>query len=75
MISSELKAGVKETLDIMTKVNFDSLSHDKSILWNLALSRTCLRFSQEMTLLKRELSEVRRSNQEDTQFRDKAEFS
>jgi hypothetical protein len=75
MISSELKAGVKETLDIMTKVNFDSLSHNKSIEWNLALSRSCLRFSQEMTLLKRELSEVRHSKQEDTQFRDRAEFS
>ena len=39
MISSELKASVKETLEIMTKVNFGSLSHDKIIEWNLALSK------------------------------------
>ena len=75
MISSELKASVKETLEIMTKVNFGSLSHDKSIEWNLALSKTCLRFSQEMSLLKRELSEVRRSNHEDAEFRDRSEFA
>jgi hypothetical protein len=40
----------------MAKLDFCSLTHDKNIEWNVALSQTCLRFSEEMTQLQNQLS-------------------
>ena len=36
-ISEELKAAISETLTVMTKIDFHSLSPDKNIEWNVAL--------------------------------------
>ena len=75
MVSTELKAGVRETLEIMSKVNFAKLSHDKSIEWNVSLSRTCLRLSQEISVLQKDVNDLCHLNQEDAEFHARAEFA
>jgi hypothetical protein len=46
----------QSTLDIMSKTNFPTLSKDKSIEWNVALSKSCCRLSKEYSLLKKHFS-------------------
>jgi hypothetical protein len=49
IVSSELQVSFREMLDVMAKLDFSSLTHEKSIEWNIALSKTCLCFSKEMS--------------------------
>ena len=75
IIPAELQASVNETLAVMSKVNFSSLDHKKSIEWNFALSKTCLRFSQEMSLLKQHQAALRRTAEIDAESQNRAAFA
>ena len=46
----------------MAKLDFSSLSPDKSIQWNITLSKTCLRFSKEMAQLQHQLFSLQDTN-------------
>lgn len=74
-ISSDLQASFKATLDVMAKLNFRSLSHVKSIEWNLSLSETCLRLSQEMTHVQRQISALHGTNQQDAESCNRDSFA
>ena len=45
----------------MSETNFSTLSKDKSIEWNVALSESCRRLSEEYSLLKKHLSSFKSS--------------
>jgi hypothetical protein len=51
-----IKDSFQATLDIMSKINFFTLSKDKSIEWNVALSQSCCHLSEEYSLLKKRFS-------------------
>jgi Na+-transporting methylmalonyl-CoA/oxaloacetate decarboxylase gamma subunit len=50
-IPIDVKHSFQSTLNIMSKINFSSLSKDKSIEWNVALSQSCHHLSEEYSLL------------------------
>jgi hypothetical protein len=52
-IPIDVKHLFQPTLDIMSKINFSTLSKDKSIEWNVALSKSCCHLSEEYSLLKK----------------------
>jgi len=58
IVSKEIQVSFMETLDVMANVDFSSLSHDKSIEWNISLSKSCLRFYEEMTRLQHQVSSL-----------------
>jgi hypothetical protein len=45
----------------MSKIKFSTLSKDKSIEWNVALSQSCRRLSKEHSLLKKRFSSFKSS--------------
>jgi hypothetical protein len=65
-ISEELKSSISETLTVMSKIDFHSLSPDKNIEWNVALSKTCLRFSQDLSNLYRQMATLEECNKHTT---------
>jgi hypothetical protein len=74
-ISSDLQASFTKTLDVMSKLDFRSLSLKKSIEWNLALADSCLRFSQEITLLQQQLDVYHTTKQNDIMSREIGAFA
>jgi hypothetical protein len=60
-IPIDVKHSFQATLDIMSKINFSTLSNDKSIEWNVALSQSCRRLSEEYSLLKKHFSSFKSS--------------
>jgi len=74
-ISEELKSSIKETLTVMSKIDFHSLSPDKNIEWNVALSKTCLRFSQDLSNLYRQMATLEECNKHTTSMREMDEFA
>jgi hypothetical protein len=74
-ISGDLKASFTKTLDAMCKVDFHSLSHQKSIEWNLSLADCCVRFSQELTLLQKQLDAYRATKRNETMSREIDKFA
>ena len=75
IISSELQSSFKESLDVMVKMDYGSLPHEKSVEWNVALSQTCLRLSQETSLLHRQLSTLVDRNKESADSHERDEFA
>jgi hypothetical protein len=61
IIPIDVKYSFQATLDIMSKINFSSLSKDKSIEWNVALSQSCCHLSEEYSLLKKHFSSFKSS--------------
>ena len=59
----------------MAKTDYGSLSHEKSIKWNVALSQTCLRLSQETSLLHHQLSSIVDRNKENAETHERDEFA
>ena len=59
----------------MVKMDYGSLPHEKSIKWNVALSQTCLRLSQEMSLLHHQLSSLVDRNKESADCHERDEFA
>jgi hypothetical protein len=55
-ISDELQSSVRETINVMSTIDFHSLSPKKKIEWNVALSKTCLHFSHKVGNLYHQLS-------------------
>lgn len=74
-ISSDLQASFTKTLDVMSKLDFRSLSHRKSIEWNLSLSDSCVRFSQEISLLQQQLDVYHAEKQNETMSREMGAFA
>jgi uncharacterized protein YozE (UPF0346 family) len=74
-ISDELQSSVRETISVMSKIDFSSLSPEKSIEWNVALSKTCLRFSHEVGNLYRQLSSLQERNNHTSSMREMDEFA
>jgi hypothetical protein len=60
-IPIDVKVSFQATLDIMSNINFSTLSKDKSIEWNVALSQSCRRLSEEYSLLKKHFSSFKSS--------------
>jgi hypothetical protein len=60
-IPIDVKDSFQATLDIMSKINFSTLSKDKSIEWNVALSQSCCHLSEEYSLLKKHFSSFKSS--------------
>jgi hypothetical protein len=52
----------QSTLDIMSKINFSTLSKDKSIEWNVALSKLCCHLFKDYSLLKKHFSSFKSSS-------------
>jgi hypothetical protein len=50
-------------MKVMAKVDFPSLSASKSVAWNVVLSQTCLRVTQECLHLQRSLEVFRQTSQ------------
>jgi hypothetical protein len=57
----DVKDLFQATLNIMSKINFSTLSKDKSIEWNVALSQSCHHLSKEYSLLKKHFSSFKSS--------------
>jgi hypothetical protein len=55
-IPTDVMHSFQSTLDIMSKINFSTLSKDMSIEWNVALSESCCHLSEEYSLLKKHFS-------------------
>jgi hypothetical protein len=51
-----VKHSFQSTLNIMSRINFSTLSKDKSSEWNVALSKSCCHLSKEYSLLKKHFS-------------------
>jgi hypothetical protein len=75
VVSRELQVSFRETLDVMTKVDFSSLAPDKSLKWNLTLSETCLRFSKEITQLQHQLFSLQDTNNKNAESRKRDAFA
>jgi hypothetical protein len=74
-ISEELKSSISETLTVMSKIDFHSLSPNKNIEWNVALSKTCLRFSQDLSNLYHQMATLEECNKHTTSMREMDEFA
>ena len=59
----------------MSTIDFRSLSPKKNIEWNVALSKTCLRFSHEVGNLYRQLSSLEEHNKHTSSMREMDEFA
>lgn len=75
IVSSDVQVSFRETLDVMSRLDFRSLTHDKSIEWNVALSQTCLRISKEMTHLQNQLSSSHDANNLNAETRKRDAFA
>lgn len=75
VVSRELQVSFRETLDVMTKVDFSSLAPDKSLKWNLTLSETCLRFSKEITQLQHQLFSLQDTNNKNAESHKRDAFA
>jgi hypothetical protein len=74
-ISDELKSSISETLTVMSKIDFHSLSPDKNIEWNVALSQMCLRFSQHLSTLYHQIATLEECNKHTTSMREMDDFA
>jgi hypothetical protein len=61
-IPSDVKLLFKETLQVMSKIDFSTLSNDKSIEWNISLSQSCRRLSSEYSRLQTHFSLLQKSD-------------
>jgi hypothetical protein len=61
-IPSKVKRDFKETLEVMSKIDFSTLSNAKSIEWNMSLSQSCRRLSHEYSRLMNHLSLLQESD-------------
>jgi hypothetical protein len=75
IVSMELQVSFRETLDVMSKLDFSSLSAAKSIEWNISLSETCLRFYEEMTQLQQQLHSIQDTNNKNAETRKRDAFA
>jgi hypothetical protein len=74
-ISDELQSSVRETISVMSTIDFHSLSPKKNIEWNVALSKTCLCFSHKVGNLYRQLSSLEEHNKHTSSMREMDEFA
>jgi ubiquitin len=63
-ISSDALASFQATLDITSTINFTTLSNDKSIEWNVCLSKSCRRLSDEYSILQKHIFSLKSSSVE-----------
>jgi hypothetical protein len=61
-IPNDVMHSFQSTLDIIPKINFSTLSKDKSNEWNVALSESCHCLSEEYSLLKKRFSSFKSSS-------------
>jgi hypothetical protein len=74
-ITSDVKALFKETLNVMSKIDFSTLSNEKSIDWNIALSHSCRRLSYEYSRLQTHFALLQESDIEKKKSADMEEFA
>jgi hypothetical protein len=75
VVSRELQVSFRETLDVMAKVDFSSLSPEKSLEWNITLSKSCLRFSEEITQLQHQLISLQDTSNKNAETRKRDAFA
>jgi hypothetical protein len=74
-ITSDVLSSFQETLDIMSKIDFSTLSNDKNIEWNVCLSKSCRRLSEEYSLLQKHYQSLKSSAVDSTNTSQRKAFA